>query len=139
MFQEKCKGLVCRLKRIQEEEGFISEDNFKKISEEFGISIGEVFSTATFYSFLSTRQVGKNIIRVCKSLPCRLKDSESILDVVKKKLGIDIGETTKDKRFSLVLTNCIGACKDAPAIMINEKIYGRLTPARVGEILDSFK
>lgn len=139
MCQEKGKAIIPRLKRIQEEEGFVSEANFKKIAEEFGVSIGEVFSSATFYSFLSTKPQGKNIIRACKNLPCQLKDSESVLEAIKKKLDIDAGQTTKDKRFSLVLTNCIGACNEGPAIMINEKIFSNLTSKKVEEILDGYK
>lgn len=134
---EKSKGLLPKFKKLQKEQGFISEDDFKNLSNEFGITVGEAYSSATFYSFLSTKPLGKNIIRICKDLPCELKDYRGVLDAIKNKLGIDIGETTKDKKFSLALTNCIGACDAAPAMMINEKIYGNLTPQKVRQIIDS--
>lgn len=137
MNTEKPKGLIPEFKKLQKEQGFISEGDFKNLSVEYGITLGEAYSSATYYSFLSTKPLGKNTIRICKDLPCELKGYKAVLDAIKNKLGIEIGETTKDKKFSLVVTNCIGACDAAPAIMINEKIYGNLTPQKAVQIIDS--
>lgn len=133
------KRLIPRLKEIQNRCGCVLQDEIEKLSSECGISVGELYGTATFYSFLSTKPLGKNIIKVCKSLPCDLKEYGKILEAIKKKLNIDIGGTTPDRKFSLLLTNCIGACDTAPAIMINEKIYGNLTPEKVVKILEEYK
>ena len=136
---EKSKELIPKFKKLQKEQGHIAEENFKEISVEFGITVGEAYSSATFYSFLSTKPLGKNIIRICKDLPCDLKDYKEVLDAIKNKLGIDIGKTTKDKKFSLVLTSCIGACDSAPSMMINDTIYGNLTPEKVLKILKNLE
>jgi NADH:ubiquinone oxidoreductase subunit E len=83
--------------------------------------------------------LGRNIIRVCKSLPCYLKNATHVIDCVTKELGIEPGETTIDGRFSFQLTNCIGACDRAPAMMINHDVHGNLTPKKISEILTGYK
>lgn len=133
------KRLIPRLKEIQNRCGCVSQDEIEKLSSECGLPAAEIYGAATFYSFLSPRPLGKNIIRVCKSLPCDLRDYGSVLEAIKKRLNIDIGGTTPDRKFSLLLTNCIGACDMAPAIMINEKIYGSLTSQKVIDILDNLQ
>lgn len=131
------KRLVPKLKEIQEKQGCVSREAAEKLSSEYSLPVCEVYGATTFYSFLSTKPLGQYVIKVCKSLPCDLKGYGKILDAIKKKLNIDVGGTTVDKKFSLVLVNCIGACDAAPAIMINEEVYGNLTPERVMDILES--
>jgi NADH-quinone oxidoreductase subunit E len=77
------------------------------------------------------------VIRICKSLPCYLKNGSMIIDEVARRVGIRPGETTPDGRFSFELTNCIGACDEAPAMLINEKLYGNLTAGKITDILKS--
>jgi NADH:ubiquinone oxidoreductase subunit E len=83
--------------------------------------------------------LGKNVIRICKSLPCYLKNAEMIIGSVQKVLGISPSETTPDGRFSFELTNCIGACDRAPAMLVNDEVHGHLTPDKIAEILRSYK
>jgi NADH-quinone oxidoreductase subunit E len=104
-----------------------------------GLSIGEVYGVASFYSFLSVKPQGRNVIRVCQSLPCYLKDSQLIIDSVRKAIGIKPGETSADGRFSFELTNCIGACDRAPAMMINDDVHVDLTPPKIAKILEGYK
>jgi NADH:ubiquinone oxidoreductase subunit E len=104
-----------------------------------GLPISEVFGTATFYSFLSTRPLGRNVIRICKSIPCYLKNAEMIIDSVAQEIGIKPGGTTADGKFSFELTNCIGACDLAPAMLVNHEVYGPLTPRKIAEILKACK
>ena len=106
-----------------------------ELAESLNISISDVYGVATFYSFLSTKPLGKNVIRICHSLPCYLKNYQTIVEVVEERLGIKPGETTKDGEFSLELTNCIGACDQAPAMMVNDTLHVNLTPTKVLEIL----
>jgi NADH-quinone oxidoreductase subunit E len=101
--------------------------------------VNEVYGVASFYSFLSTKPLGRNVIRVCKSLPCYLKNSEMIIGAVAKELGIAPGETTVDRRFSFELTNCIGQCDKAPAMLIDGDVYGDLTPEKIAGILKGYK
>ncbi len=135
----ECRDLISVLKEKQKEHGYISQDVMVDVAEELGTSITNVYEVATFYSFLSTEPLGVNVIRICKSVPCFFKSSESVTEMLKKELGIAHGEVTEDGKFSLHLTNCIGACDTAPAMLINEKVYGDLTPDKVVQILDEYK
>ncbi|MFC1713465.1 NADH-quinone oxidoreductase subunit NuoE [Candidatus Poribacteria bacterium] len=135
----ECRDLISVLKEKQEEHGYISQDVMVDVAEELGTSITNVYEVATFYSFLSTEPLGANVIKICKSVPCFLKSSESVTEMLKKELNIVPGEVTEDGKFSLHLTNCIGACDTAPAMMINEKVYGDLTPDKVVQILDEYR
>jgi NADH:ubiquinone oxidoreductase subunit E/Pyruvate/2-oxoacid:ferredoxin oxidoreductase delta subunit len=132
------KGLPGLLAAAQRSEGSISERNLSAIAVETGLSVSDVYGVASFYSFLSTKPRGRNVIRVCKSLPCYLKDAPMIVDAVEKGIGIKPGQTTPDGGFSLELTNCIGACDAAPAMLINDTVYGNLTPGRISDILKSY-
>ena len=85
---------------------------------------------ASFYAFLSTKPRGKHVIRVCKSLPCYLENAPMIVESVARSIGIKPGETTADGSFSFELTNCIGACDQAPAMLVDDTVYGNLTPGK---------
>lgn len=129
------------LKRIKEEQfnsGYVSEETIDRIAKDLNLPVSEVFGVTTFYSFLSTKPMGRHIIRACKSVPCCMKDAEMIIDWIKEALEINPGETTADGRFSFELTNCIGACDTAPSILIDEKTYGHLTVDKISEIFKSF-
>jgi len=133
------KDLLVLLEREQSRSGYLSRDFIARMAQSFGLSIGEVYGVASFYSFLSMKPQGRNVIRVCKSLPCYLKNSRLIIESVQKELGIGPGQTTPDGRFSFELTNCIGACDKAPAMMINNDIHGNLTPGKIARILKRYK
>jgi NADH:ubiquinone oxidoreductase subunit E len=130
-----CDDLLALLRNEQKKAGFISEKFIEQVAQDKDFSIGEVYGVATFYHFLSTRPSGRNIIRVCKSIPCYLKSSQLVLETIQAELGIASGETTPDGMFSLQLTNCIGACDQAPAMLLNYELHGNLTPAKIAQIL----
>ncbi len=131
--------LLEALKETQDRLGYLSGDSLVEIAQSLGLPIGEVYGVATFYSFLSTKPQGRHVIRICKSVPCFLEDSESIIEHIKKELGIKPGETTPDGRFSFELTNCIGACDKAPAMMVNYDVHGDLTPGKISQILEKYQ
>ncbi len=138
--QDKGRGnLLELLKEAQGKFGYLSENIIVELAESLDIPTSEVYGVATFYSFLATRPQGRNIIRVCQSLPCFLKNSQMIIKSVEEALGIGPGGTTPDERFSLQLTNCIGACDQAPAMMINYDIHGDLTPKKIARILQAYE
>ena len=132
------EDLISILNETQGRYGYISEEQMSKIAKGLDISMGEVVEVATFYSFISTKPLGKNIIRVCKSTPCYIKDYKKMVEILEKELGIKAGETTPDRKFTLQLVNCIGACDMAPAMMINHTFYGNLNAERIKEILNEF-
>ncbi len=110
-----------------------------EVAESLGLSVSDVYGVATFYSFLSTRPRGRNVIRICKSLPCFLENNQPIIETVEREIGIKPGETTPDGKFSFELTNCIGACDKAPAMMINDDVHVDLTPEKIAQILKAYK
>jgi NADH-quinone oxidoreductase subunit E len=141
MMGEKSRGRDVLLRMIKEEQaksGYISEDAIVALAESLGLTVSDVYGVTTSYSFLSTKPLGRNVIRICKSVPCRLKDAEMMIDWIGQELGIAPGQTTPDGRFTFELTNCSGACDQAPAMLINDEVYGELTREKISEILRSF-
>jgi NADH-quinone oxidoreductase subunit E len=136
--QEK-KDLLVLLERAQSRSGCLSRETIAELAASLGLSVGEVYGVASFYSFLSIKPQGRNVIRICKSLPCYLKNSRLIIESVRKAIGIKPGQTTPDGRFSFELTNCIGACDRAPAMMINDDVHVDLTPVKIAKILEGYK
>jgi NADH:ubiquinone oxidoreductase subunit E/NAD-dependent dihydropyrimidine dehydrogenase PreA subunit len=131
--------LLPELKKAQDSFRHVSPDFIAKTAESLNLSIGDVYGVSSFYSFLSTQPAGQNVIRVCRSLPCHLKGAPMIAQSIKEELGIGPGETTPDGRFSFTVANCIGACDQAPAMLINHEVYGNLTPARISQILKAYR
>jgi NADH-quinone oxidoreductase subunit E len=131
--------LLDMLREEQSKFGYVSEEFVTETAQALAIPVSEVYGVATFYSFLSTRPLGRNVIRVCKSVPCYLQNSLMIIDALKNELGIAPGETTPDGAFSLELTNCIGECDKAPAMLINSDVHGALTPNKINKILQLYK
>jgi NADH:ubiquinone oxidoreductase subunit E len=127
------------LKVRQRTEGFLSAASMSEIASDLGLPESEVYGVASFYAFLSTGRLGTHVIRICKSLPCYLKNAPTIIEAVVRTIGITPGHTTPDNRFSFELTNCIGACDEAPAMLIDDTVYGNLNPARVADILKSYR
>jgi NADH:ubiquinone oxidoreductase subunit E len=109
-----------------------------EIAREMDIPAAEVFGTATFYSFLETKPAGKYIIRICKTITCAMKGKNQLLFAIQDMLKIKTGETTPDKRFTLLETNCLGWCHKAPAMLINDDVYTEVTPEKVREILTNY-
>ena len=136
--QEK-RDLLVLLERAQSRSGYLSQELIAELAESLGLSISEVYGVASFYSFLSIKPQGRNVIRICKSIPCYLKDAQTIIEGVRKEIGIKPGETTPDGRFSFELTNCIGACDRAPAMMVNNDVHVDLTPKKISKILEAYK
>ena len=135
---KKQENLVVLLSEAQSKFGYLSAETLAEMAKALGLSLGEVYGVATFYSFFSTKPRGKNVIRVCKSLPCLLKNSQTIIESVAWELGIKLGETTPDSKFSFELTNCIGACDQAPSMMVNNDVHVNLTPGKIAQILKSY-
>jgi NADH:ubiquinone oxidoreductase subunit E len=136
--ESKREALLGVIKEEHGKSGYLSKGAMGEVSEALGVTLGEVYGVTTFYSFLSTWPLGRHVIRICKSVPCCMKDAEMLIEWIGKELGIGPGETTPDGRFTLTLTNCIGACDQAPAMLIGDEVYGPLSPERIAEILKSF-
>ena len=136
---EDRQDLLLLLKEAQRRFGYLSDQYMWELAESLGISASEVYGVATFYSFLATRPQGRNVIRACKSLPCCLNNSHLIISFIEDVIGIGAGETTPDGRFSFELVNCIGACDNAPAILVNNDLHTGLTPQKISQILKEYE
>jgi len=136
-YEQKKEHLILMLHDIQNhnEHHYISESAIHEVSRYLNITHSEIYGVISFYTMLSTKPRGKYIIRVCNSAPCHVMHSEDIIEEIKKTLGIDFGMTTKDGLFTLESTSCLGICDLAPAVMINDEIYGKLTRNEITKIL----
>ncbi len=139
MLGRERENLLMLLKYTQKEYSLLSRESIMDIAQSIDIPVNDVYGVSTFYSFLSTRGQGRNVIRICKSIPCYLKDTQVIIESVADEIGIIPGEATADGRFSFELTNCIGACDQAPAMLVNDDVHGYLTPGKISKILNSYK
>ncbi len=132
------QALLPCLRAAQRICGYLSEDTVDFLAEKLGLSKAEIYGTATFYSMLSFEKRGKYVVRVCTSLPCYIRGSDRILETLKE-LGIEENKTTSDGKFTLQTVSCLGLCDQAPAMMVNEKSYGNLTPKKVKEIINQYR
>lgn len=131
-------ALIPILHEAQEIYGYLPLSVQKKISEGLNISMAEIYGVITFYAQFSLNPKGKNRISVCMGTACYVKGAAAVLDKLKEKLGIDIGECTEDGKFSLDACRCVGACGLAPVMMINDDVYGRLKPDDIEDILKRY-
>jgi len=131
-------ALLPVLQDIIAEKNYLSDTDLVEVAKEMNISAADVFGTATFYSFLDTKPRGKFVIRVCKTISCSMKGKHEVLTTIEETLKIKLGETTADRQFSLLETNCIGWCHKAPAMLINDEPYTELTSKKVTEVLQEY-
>lgn len=136
---EEEKNIIEHLQDIQNKYGYVSEGHIVKLSKEMGIPAIDLYGVTTFYSQFKLVKPGKHKISVCRGTACHVKNSDSLLKHLEKVLQIKSGETTKDNLFTLECVNCIGACAQAPAIMIDGTVYGELTEDKLKKILEEFK
>lgn len=127
--------LIPVLQKVQLEFGYVPEKAIKGIAKFLHVPEVTVFGVATFYAQFKLVPTGRNIIRICRGTACHVRGGAKILGEVESQLGIKPGETTPDLEYSLETVACIGACALSPAMVINDKVYGRLTPQKVKEIL----
>lgn len=132
------ESLMPILQGIVAKHNYLTDEAMVEVAKELDISAAEVYGTASFYTFLDTKVRGKYVIRVCKTITCSMKGKGEIIQTLEDMLKIKVGETTADKMFSLVETNCIGWCHKAPAILINEMPYTELTPEKTVEIIKGY-
>lgn len=129
------ENLLPILQGVIEHEMYLSEKAMVEIARELDLPAAKVYGTATFYSFLDHKKKGRYIIRLCKTISCSMKGKNQVLLAIQDMLKINTGQTTQDGKFSLVETNCLGWCHEAPAMVINHEVYTNLTPEKVRGIL----
>jgi len=131
-------SLMPILQGIVQKHNYLTDEAMVEVARELEISAAEVYGTASFYTFLDTLPRGKYVIRVCKTISCSMKGKNEIIHTLEDILKIKVGETTSDKQFTLLETNCIGWCHKAPAILINDLPYTELNQEKVIEIIKGY-
>lgn len=129
------EALVDLMHELQAAYGYLSDEAVELAADIAGVSTVNVEGLATFYNLIFRRPVGRKVILVCDSISCWVVGMEDVFGYLKKKLGVEVGQTTADGAFTLLPICCLGACHEAPAMMIGDTIYGNLTPERIDEIL----
>lgn len=132
-------SLMPVLQGVVQIERFLSEEAMLAIAEELEISAADVYGTASFYTFLDTVPRGKNIIRVCKTITCKMKGKQEILEALEDMLKINVGETTGDNQFTLLTANCLGWCHKGPVMLVNDDVYPEITPQKAIEVIQGYK
>jgi NADH:ubiquinone oxidoreductase subunit E len=118
--------------------GYLPESVLKRVALALGKSYSEVAGVVSFYAFFSTHPRGRHVVRVCLGTACYVRGGKQVLEAMRKELGIEVGETSKDGMFSLEVARCFGACGLAPAMCIDEEVFKRVRPAKIREILDAY-
>ncbi len=131
--------LIPILQEAQERFGYLPEEVMSGIAKFLRLSEGTVFGVATFYAQFKFSPTGRKVVRVCRGTACHVRGAPRILDETEKRLGIRPGETTTNLEYSLETIACFGSCALAPVVVVDDDVYGRMTPTKVGKILGDTK
>ena len=124
---------------VQEQEGYISEDSMKYVAAMLHIPFGHILGVVSFYTMLQKYRVGKHHIEVCTNISCMLRGSGRILEYIEQRLGITVGETSSDKKWTLSEAECMGSCGTAPMLAIGDEYYENLTLEKIDKLIDNIK
>jgi len=138
-YPQRRGGLLPALHLVQKEKGWIAADTARELAEIFGIKVVDVMEVVTFYNMFYDEPQGRHHVHVCTNLPCSLRGARDLLRGLEAHLGIDAGETTKDKRITLGHEECLGACGYAPMMRVDETYHEDLDLAAAKEIVDALK
>jgi len=138
-FNKDPQELINILHSTQEHFGYLPAEVQEVISAERGIPVAKIYGVVTFYSFFTMTPKGKHPISICMGTACYVRGAEKVLEEFKKELGLQVGQTSKDGKFSLSSLRCVGACGLAPVVLIGDKTYGRVAPDDVRNILKEYE
>ncbi len=139
VYKQDKDNLIQILNDVQEHYGYIPVHAQKAISEYLSVPMAEIYGVITFYSRFTLKPKGKYHIAVCLGTACYVKGSGKIMDRLEERLGIKTGETSKDGKFSIEATRCVGACGLAPVFTVNGEVYGKATVQKLDQILDELQ
>jgi NADH-quinone oxidoreductase subunit E len=131
--------LITILQKVQEREGYLPEAKLKKVSADTGVALSEIYSVATFYSQFRLKPAGKHQVMVCNGTACHVKGGNDVLKRLRQELGVEPGETTEDRQFTLDTVACLGSCFLAPVMTIDGEYYGKLTADKAVEVLNKYR
>ncbi len=129
--------IVAQLTEINKRLGYIPRAQVEQLARELKLPPAKVFGAATFYALFCTQPRGKHVVRFCEDAPCHVAGGRAVFDALRTALQIEPGQTSADGVWTFELTSCLGVCGVAPVMMVDDDVYGNVTPARVAEILAS--
>jgi NADH-quinone oxidoreductase subunit E len=135
----KHSSIIGILQDVQEEQNYLPEKDLEYISEKLSLPLARIYRIATFYNAFSLTPRGKHIINVCLGTACHVRGAAKVLDRIKMYLGVDVGEMTKNRIFSLETVNCLGACAMGPIVVVGSDYHGQMTPAKVASTIKKYK
>ena len=138
-FNNDPQELINVLHTCQEHFGYLPAEVQEVVSNELTVPVAKVYGVVTFYSFFTMTPKGRHPISICMGTACYVRGAEKVLDEFKKELGLQVGQTTGDGKFSLSSLRCVGACGLAPVVMVGDKTYGRVAPDDVRNILKEYE
>jgi len=132
--------LLTALYIAQEQYGYLTEDAVERVASRLGLTVSDVYSMASFYNLYRTKPTGRFVLQVCEGLSCHLADgAERLVDYLRKELRIEVGETTKDGRFTLQTVQCLASCGTSPAMRVNDSLHENMTVEKVDELLETLR
>lgn len=131
--------LIAVLHKVQSMFGYLPQDVMDEVAEKMQIPTAHIWGVATFYHYFNLKPIGKHVVSVCMGTACYVKGADKIVQAIKKHLGVEVGETTADRLFTLQEARCLGACGIAPVIMIDDKIYGELDAKKTVDLLNQYR
>jgi NADP-reducing hydrogenase subunit HndA len=138
-FKNDPQELINVLHKCQEHFGYLPAEVQEVVSNELVVPVAKVYGVVTFYSFFTMTPKGRHPISICMGTACYVRGAEKVLDEFKKELGLQVGQTSPDGKFSLSSLRCVGACGLAPVVMVGDKTYGRVAPDDVRNILKEYE
>ena len=138
-YDQEHSSIIGILQDLQEEENYLPEKDLEYIAERLSMPMTRIYRIATFYNAFSLAPRGRYLINVCLGTACHVRGAARVLDKLKMDLGIDVGEMTRDRLFSLETVNCLGACALGPIVVIGGEYHGQMTPARVESTIKKYR
>jgi len=138
-YQQKNAAGLEALKVVQKHRGWISDESLRDVAQMVGMTDNELDSVATSYNHIFRKPVGRHIIYLCDSVTCWIKGYEIIVEHLMSRLGVSLGQTTADNRFTLLVSSCLGVCEQAPAMIIDNDLYVNLNCSKIDDILSKYE
>ena len=132
-------ALIPILTEVNDELGYLTPAAMTEISQSLRVAGSQLYETASFYRMLSTKPHGEHVVQFCESAPCHVMGGRKILPVIKEVLGLEPGETSDDGKWTLLTVSCPGVCGVGPVMMVDDEVYGNLTPERIADILTRYE
>lgn len=136
---QKQSAVMAALRIAQEEHRFLTPEMMDAVAEYLDMPPIAVYEVATFYTMYELRPVGQHIVNICTNISCKLKSCDAVVEAIQKRLGISMGETTADGRFTLRAVECLGACVNAPVVQVDKNYHENVTAETIDPILEQYK